>query len=257
MKTSRSLILALTLAALPTWSVQGELAWKTDLPKALAQAKAENKMVLINFTGSDWCGWCIKLKKEVFLKPDFAGYAQQNLVLVEIDFPQRKPLSSAIKAANQKLAAQYGIKGYPTVVILNSRGERIETLGYQEGGPKAFIAAMPQPAKRGQAMAPPASAGDGAASPDATVAAETPLFNGAPTAPPPQYQELRLKGISGPPSRRFALINNETLGVGDSAPVRLAGGVVRVRCLEIKDRSVVVQIEGQADKRELKLFNTL
>ena len=77
--------------------------WLTDLPKAQAQAKEEKKMVLLDFTGSDWCGWCIKLHNEVFSKPEFAEYARKNLVLVEVDFPRKKKLGAEQKKANEAL----------------------------------------------------------------------------------------------------------------------------------------------------------
>ena len=119
-----------------------ELNWLTDLPKAQAQAKSENKLVMIDFTGSDWCPWCIKLNKEVFSTPDFAAYADTNLVLVEIDFPRQKQQTPDLKKANQQLEKQYKIQGYPTVIVLNSQGKKVGELGYQAGGPKPFIAEL-------------------------------------------------------------------------------------------------------------------
>src|SRR5678816_1583667 len=95
-----------------------ELQWLTDLPKAQAQAKKESKLVMLDFTGSDWCGWCIKLHKEVFSKPEFAKYAKENLVLVEVDFPRRKQQSEKKKKANQALQEKYKIEGYPTIIVL-------------------------------------------------------------------------------------------------------------------------------------------
>src|SRR5437870_8783223 len=88
-----------------------ELNWLTDLPKAQAQAKKENKLVMLDFTGSDWCGWCIKLNKEVFSKSEFADYAKKNLVLVEVDFPHAKKQSQELKKANAALKEKYEIKG--------------------------------------------------------------------------------------------------------------------------------------------------
>lgn len=119
-----------------------ELDWQTDLPKAQAQAKTEKKLVMLDFTGSDWCGWCIKLNKEVFSKPEFAEYAKKNLVAVEVDFPNKKKLSPEQKQANAALAKKYEIKGYPTIIVLNSEGKKVGELGYQAGGPKAFIAEL-------------------------------------------------------------------------------------------------------------------
>src|SRR5882757_4954075 len=114
-----------------------ELQWLTDLPKAQAQAKAENKMVLMDFTGSDWCGWCIKFKKESLDTVEFKDYAAKNLVLVELDFPNKKPQSAGLKAANKALAGQYKVSGYPTFVVLSKDGREIGRQdGYEVGGPK-------------------------------------------------------------------------------------------------------------------------
>ena len=131
------------LACLALWQVNAaQLEWQTDAPKALAKAKAEKKMVMLDFTGSDWCGWCIKLNKEGFSQPAFVEYADKNLVAVEVDFPRKKALSAAQKQANAALARKYNVEGYPTIIVLNSDGKKIGELGYQPGGPKAFIAAL-------------------------------------------------------------------------------------------------------------------
>ena len=119
-----------------------DLQWMTDLPKAQAAAKADNKLVMLDFTGSDWCGWCIKLHGEVFSKPEFAEYAKKNLVLVEVDFPRKKELPDALKKANDALQQKYKIEGYPTIIVLNGEGKKVGELGYQPGGPKAFIAEL-------------------------------------------------------------------------------------------------------------------
>ena len=116
--------------------------WSEDYDKALAQAKAEKKHVVLDFTGSDWCGWCIKLDKEVFSQAEFGEYAKKNLVLVELDYPRSKEQSKEIKAQNAKLQGEYQIKGYPTIIVLDSEGKKVGELGYQPGGPKAFIAAL-------------------------------------------------------------------------------------------------------------------
>ena len=121
---------------------RAELNWQTDAAKAQTQAKAEKKLVMLDFTGSDWCGWCIRLNKEVFSKPEFAEYAKKNLVLVEVDFPRRKELSAEQKKANGALAAKYQIEGYPTLIILDGAGQKVGQLGYMAGGPKAFIAEL-------------------------------------------------------------------------------------------------------------------
>jgi len=120
-----------------------ELKWLTDLPKAQAKAKEENKQVLLDFTGSDWCGWCIKFNKEVLSTPEFAEYAAKNLVLVEVDFPRRKAQSEGLKKANQALGSKYKVDGYPTFVVLSKDGKEIgRQEGYAKSGPQAFIAKL-------------------------------------------------------------------------------------------------------------------
>ena len=120
-----------------------EAKWLTDLPTAQAQAKKENKQVLLDFTGSDWCGWCIKFNKEVLSTPEFAEYAAKNLVLVEVDFPRKKEQSAELKKANSALGSKYKADGYPTFVVLNKHGKEIgRQEGYSAGGPTAFIAKL-------------------------------------------------------------------------------------------------------------------
>jgi protein disulfide-isomerase len=99
-------------------------------------------MVLLDFTGSDWCGWCMKLDREVFSKQKFKEYAKANLVLVEVDFPRAKYQSKKLKEQNEALSKQHNIQGYPTIIVLNFEGKKVGELGYMEGGPEAFIAAL-------------------------------------------------------------------------------------------------------------------
>ena len=120
-----------------------ELSWGTDLPAALNQARSEKKMVLIDFTGSDWCGWCIKFDHDVLSTDQFTSYAKSKLVLVKLDFPHHKPQSDALKRANQELAARYRVDGFPTYVLLNFAGKELgRQTGYAAGGPDAFIAEL-------------------------------------------------------------------------------------------------------------------
>jgi protein disulfide-isomerase len=116
-----------------------ELSWITNLEEGIAKAKAENKTVLVNFTGSDWCGWCIKLKGEVFSKNEFADYAGSSLVLVELDFPQRKAQSEEVKTYNRRVLEKYGVQGFPTIILINGDGKQLGKTGYQPGGPAAYI----------------------------------------------------------------------------------------------------------------------
>jgi len=124
-------------------SVLAGANWETDYARALEKAKRENKQVLLDFTGSDWCGPCIEFKKRVLSRPDFAGYAEKNLVLVEIDYPQRKEQSAGLKTQNEKLSAQYRIdeKGFPTIVLLDSNGKTAREFTGYDGSTSADLIA--------------------------------------------------------------------------------------------------------------------
>ncbi len=118
------------------------LDWLTNVETAHARSRAENKPLLIDFTGSDWCPPCMRLRKEVFSKPEFAAYAAKNLVLLEVDFPKRKTLPPAQQAANDALAQQFGIEGFPTIILMSPSGKILGQLGSVTGGAPAFIGAL-------------------------------------------------------------------------------------------------------------------
>jgi thioredoxin-related protein len=134
-------ILALALSFFATVASGAE--WQTDYEKALATAKASNKCVLLDFNGSDWCGPCIEMRKVVFSKPAFITYANKNLILVDVDYPQRKVLPDKVTKQNERLKKQYDIdrSGYPTVVLLDPNGKVLGRLeGYDGEKPADMIA---------------------------------------------------------------------------------------------------------------------
>jgi protein disulfide-isomerase len=123
-----------------TPSISAKPGWLTNYDQAQKEAQSKRKLLLMDFTGSDWCGWCIMLDNEVFSKPEFQEYATKNLVLLELDFPQRKKMPPETAAQNERLALKYGIQGFPTVVVFDSDGKPLGALGYEQGGPQVFIA---------------------------------------------------------------------------------------------------------------------
>jgi len=123
-----------------------ELTWQTDMNKAVEISKKSKKPIMLFFTGSDWCGWCIRLQKEVLKTPEFAKWAKDNVVLVELDFPRRTPQTAEIQKQNMELQQALGVRGYPTVWFVSASKkdgkinlEQIGSTGYVAGGPSAWL----------------------------------------------------------------------------------------------------------------------
>lgn len=132
---------------LEEYKANGE-GWLVSIEEAYKESKAKNLPILANFTGTDWCGWCIKLSNEVFTKPEFKEWAKKNVILLELDFPKRKQLPQQIAEQNVSLQRALGVAGYPTLFFFNlEKGEQanqlnintIGKLGYVAGGPTAWI----------------------------------------------------------------------------------------------------------------------
>ena len=111
--------------------------WLTNLDDALKEAKKSDKTVLVNFTGSDWCGWCIRLKKEVFSQDEFKNWAEENVVLLEADFPRRKPTLGDAREIKKRVGGN--VRGYPTILFLDADGKVKGKSGYMKGGPESWV----------------------------------------------------------------------------------------------------------------------
>lgn len=141
-------IVLIVLFVLGSFAVQAqELNWQTDVNKAIAMSNKTKKPMLLFFTGSDWCGWCIRLQNEVFKKPEFAKWAKENVILVELDYPRRAPQSDQVKKQNAELQQAFGIQGYPTIWFANAtvkdgkpNFKGLGSTGYVAGGPAAWLA---------------------------------------------------------------------------------------------------------------------
>jgi thioredoxin-related protein len=122
--------------------VKATVTWMESYPDALAKAKTTGRPILVDFTGSDWCDWCMRLKDEVFTTRTFKDWAEANVILLELDFPQGKPQSAELQRQNDELAKKFSVEGFPTVLVLNAEGAKLGQLGYESGGPQAWIAAL-------------------------------------------------------------------------------------------------------------------
>lgn len=113
--------------------------WHRNFVEASQQAEEEDKFMLLDFTGSDWCGWCIRLEREVFTQVEFQQYAQQNLVCVTLDFPRQKQLPLEERTQNRKLQREYDVKGFPTIIVLSPSGKYVGKTGYRRGGAVEYV----------------------------------------------------------------------------------------------------------------------
>lgn len=115
-----------------------EINWMTDYEAAVRKADDEGKPILLFFTGSDWCGWCMKLVSEVLSQPEFIESMHDRFVFVEVDFPKRTALPNDISEQNERLAQLYGIRSYPTIIILDDQLNQVVRTGYRPGGSAKF-----------------------------------------------------------------------------------------------------------------------
>jgi thioredoxin-related protein len=114
--------------------------WTEDYAAATRLAAEKEQDLLIDFTGSDWCGWCIKLKEEVFSHDEFKQGVDGKFVLVELDFPRDKSkLSEETIKQNQELQGKFAVRGFPTIVLADSSGRPYASTGYRPGGPDAYV----------------------------------------------------------------------------------------------------------------------
>lgn len=126
-------------AVQPSMPVTNQV-WHTDFEAAKGRALAEDKPILMNFTGSDWSSWCIKLETEVFATDTFNAYAEETFVLMLVDFPVDESEQTPEEIAqNEALGEDFQIVGYPTVVLLNPDEIEIARTGYRPGGASAYI----------------------------------------------------------------------------------------------------------------------
>ncbi len=116
------------------------IEWIKDFPQAQKLSRKENRPMLLFFTGSDWCGWCIKLNKEVLSKEIFSQWVKKRVIPVELDFPRHPDMQ--YQQQNQTLARQYGVQGFPSIILLNPDGSEIGRTGYKFGGADNYIKSL-------------------------------------------------------------------------------------------------------------------
>jgi len=139
------IICTLLISSLTLYSQENE-GWLLNFDEAAKLSIKTGKPILANFTGSDWCGWCVRLKKEVFVTPKFKKWADENVILLELDYPRRTPQSDEIKKQNKELQQFFKVRGYPTLHMFNvsivdgkTQITSLGKTGYVAGGPTPWI----------------------------------------------------------------------------------------------------------------------
>ena len=146
------ILLLFTIVSFTSFSQHSGNDWNTDMNKAIHISQQTGKPLMLFFTGSDWCGWCKKLVKEVYKTPEFNKWAKKNVVLVEIDFPRKTKLSEELTKQNRELQQMFGVRGYPTVWFVSpEKGgdgqvnlNKLGSTGYVAGGPTKWISVANQ-----------------------------------------------------------------------------------------------------------------
>ncbi|TVQ38864.1 MAG: thioredoxin family protein [Spirochaetaceae bacterium] len=144
MKRLQLLCLIVTVALIaPALPAAADIySWETDIEAALVRAEREDRVVFAYFAGSDWCGWCARLQAEVLDTQLFRDFARRYVVPLLIDFPRELPQTGEQQLANRVLARQFGVTGFPTIVILDSRGGEIHRTGYAAGGAGNYVSLL-------------------------------------------------------------------------------------------------------------------
>ena len=138
-----SIIFLTSLQLFAQKAAKEDIVWHTDLNKAIELSKKENKPMMLFFTGSDWCGWCVKLKKEVFSQSEFKQWAKDNVILVEVDFPKTTAQSEELKTQNRMLQQQFAVRGYPTCFFVNADKLKDGKINFTQFGQQGYIAGGP------------------------------------------------------------------------------------------------------------------
>jgi len=219
-------------------ALAAESDWLTSFPDAADKAITEKKVVLLDFTGSDWCGWCMRLDDETFSRAEFLQYARSNAVLVRVDFPRNKSLPGDQKEANQALAKKYAVSGFPTVLIVKPDGTLLwDQRGYAPGGPKFITDAIDQCRKAAglaiwtKPVAPPSAA-------PLKTAAAAPVQKPAPMIVNSARQP-QLGGILFSASHASVMLDGTYCEVGEA--------VHGMRVLKIARDGVTVEYQGQVE----------
>jgi len=139
MKTKLASTILMVMAVASMTTAKAEVTWLNDFDGAMKEAAKRGVPVLAYFSGSDWCGWCMKLDREVLSQEAFGKYVKEAVVLFKADFPRSTSLPDKTRAQNENLARTYEVAGFPTVLVLDSSGKVLARTGYIPGGAEKYV----------------------------------------------------------------------------------------------------------------------
>lgn len=140
MKLLTAIVFMMIFTAVACCEEKNGIDWMTDYQNALKISAEKNLPIFMNFSGSDWCSWCIKLEKEILSRKEFADWATSRFVFMSVDFPKNKPQSEELKKQNKELSKKFGVNGLPTVKIINSSEKVLVSTGYMNNHtPEMYI----------------------------------------------------------------------------------------------------------------------
>ncbi len=139
MKRIYALVIVLIYGTTLVFAEYPPKGWTDDIIVGAERAQQEDKMLLLNFTGSDWCVWCQKLESNIFTDPEYVEWANENLVQVFLDFPNSIDQSKRVVRQNQALQQFFGIRGYPTIMVLDSSLNPLLQTGYLDIDAKGYV----------------------------------------------------------------------------------------------------------------------
>ena len=238
------ILLSIMVVGLPLFG--SDLEWYIDFPAALKKAQAEDKAILINFSGTEEL--TPRLQEQLYDAPEFVAFARPNLILMEVDLRPTDKQREEIRAAHASLAEKFGVEQTPIFYILDKTGKRLAKGGYvEDGSAKNYLTLIKKiPGTKWRPPIEPKPPQPKGIT-NITDKPDQPLVSLVPIV---EYNALRLHGISFA-KQKVALINDSNLAEGESALVKVGNKRVKVECQKIFESSVLVQVENEASPREL------
>lgn len=138
MKKFTMLTIFLFSLMMSTFATGAELSWQTNFAQASQQAQSSGKPIVMLFTGTDWCYWCKRLERDILQNPEFVNAVNDKFIFVFLDFPRGSPQNPTLSAQNEQLANKFNVNSFPTIIILDSKGQFLSKPTYDRENPRSL-----------------------------------------------------------------------------------------------------------------------